>query len=501
MSPARRRLRLAGIVLVATWAVYVATANVALGFGIIPRAVAGATSRVRVSWTRAYSWWPGRVTVKGFTMQLEDEHNIQMDLAVDESTAEISFLSLFRRRIRFEDVRAAGVSYRMSAKVDAATAEASPDRVAAFPRVPGFDFPPVRPAQRPLDLTPEQLDGLWQVELQDVEAQLRELWFDEYRYEGPGFVSGAFALVPMKSLWVGPATLRLDGGALSAGPYLLSSRFIIRADTTIAPVDLLGAEPIAVLGALTAYVRTEVRVQTLGFARLYVDDVELDGTAFVSVDLAIRQGRVSRDSTVKVRLENLRGTSQGFAFSGSALLAAAPTAAGGLGMTMKTSGELVTPLIGATPLRVLLEGATAELSLGTAELAALPAFESLSARVDAEAPDARPITSITSRYVPVIAPAVLGNGPITATATATVRPGYALVRVRESKLGDASLEGSALWAGGRWRGAAAGRFGRLPLGLFLDEKGFGYRPFIGDDWLPKELQEAGIMAAPALAAQ
>lgn len=98
--------------------------------------------------------------------------------------------------------------------------------------------------------------------------------------------------------------------------------------------------------------------------------------------------------------------------------------------------------------------------------------------------------------MPVIAPAVLGDGPLTATATATVMPQYTLLRVERSKLGDATLEGSALYAGGRWSGAAAGRFGQLHLGLFLSDAGFGYRPFIGGEWLPGELAKAGIQPAP-----
>ena len=83
--------------------------------------------------------------------------------------------------------------------------------------------------------------------MNNVIADIRELWFDEYRYQGPAHVVGSFALQPLKQLRVGPATLDLQGGALSAGSHVLSSQLTARVTTTIAPVSLLGVQPIAVV--------------------------------------------------------------------------------------------------------------------------------------------------------------------------------------------------------------------------------------------------------------
>ena len=138
-----RLLRVAAVVLFSLYSTYLLTANIALSHGLIYDPVNRATPQLKMKWESAYTLWPGRVTLSGFTMRFDDDHMVQLDVKAEKSTANISFTSLFQRRIRFTRVRASGVSYRMSVKVDAATAKASPERVAAFPVVPGFPSPPV----------------------------------------------------------------------------------------------------------------------------------------------------------------------------------------------------------------------------------------------------------------------------------------------------------------------------------------------------------------------
>lgn len=489
----KRALRIGLVVLAAFELLYVLVANVALSFDLIPAAVARATPKVKLKWDRAWTLIPGRVSVSGYRMQFEDDHTVQFDLSVEHSTASISLLPLLRRRIAIDHVRATGVSYRMSTKVSAATAESSPRRVAAFPRVEPFAFPPIKPDVAPTPLTPEQIDRLISVELTDIEADILELWVDEYRYVGPAHVKGAFGLEPLKKLWVGPATMAFAGGKLTAGDHVLLPAFVAGVELTLAPLSLGGAAPGSMLAGLNGRVRTATQVEDLGVVELYLDSVTAAGGGTLTLDLKLHEGRVTRDSTASLNLERLEASGSGFKFTGTAALGLAVTDENKLRAEATVPGTLVTPPLVELPLHLAVTGATAELMLDSNDLGAPPGLERLTARVtEARADDARPITKVAAKYVPVIAPAVLGDGPLTSSLTVTVTPEYALLRLKQSNLGDANLSGAMLHNEKGWNGAAAGNFGKLTLGLLVTDGQFGYRPFISMGWLDEETDKAGI---------
>ena len=59
-------------------------------------------------------------------------------------------------------------------------------------------------------------------------------------------------------------------------------------------------------------------------------------------------------------------------------------------------------------------------------------------------------------------------------------------------MGEAELEGSAVFSEDKWRGVAFGRFGSLPLGLRLKEGALTVAPFVNKPWLGVELRKMGI---------
>jgi len=485
-------LRGAGVLL-GVWAVYVLCANVILNAGLVPRWVNGATDRVKVGWRRAITVWPGQAWVKDFRLRFDEGNTVQLDLTVDDSSVQVSMLAFARRTFQLTRARATGASYRMSIKVSAEEASRFPDRIAAFPQVEGFEFPPLKDPKPGERKSREEIDRLWRIELSDVESDMREIWINEYRYLGGARVKGSFALAPLKELSVGPATATFQGGMLSAGVHPIFPELDAKVRCTIAKADVSGS-PEPILPALTASLHTRTRFTGAQLLELYLDGVQVRGAGPFAADVEIEGGRVLPQSTIHLELEGFTGRALGMKLEGQTTFDFAVSPSNKLVAKAITRGELTTPPLGEQQALVVeLRDASAEAWLSTADLGALPAFELLSAKAaEASAADARPLTRLAARYVPVVAPAVLGEGPLVATARARVTPKSMVLTVDRSSLGSATLSGAALKGGSGWSGAARGRFGRLSLGLALDGSRFGFQVIADDAWLDAELKRLGF---------
>ena len=60
------------------------------------------------------------------------------------------------------------------------------------------------------------------------------------------------------------------------------------------------------------------------------------------------------------------------------------------------------------------------------------------------------------------------------------------------KLGGAQLVGAARSGPKGWNGAGAGAFGKIPIGVVVKNSSLSGQGFISDQWLPSELDKAGI---------
>ena len=138
------------------------------------------------------------------------------------------------------------------------------------------------------------------------------------------------------------------------------------------------------------------------------------------------------------------------------------------------------------------ENVTAKLSMGT-DLSQGLKVEHLSANLpEARVADTRVVTREAGRLVPVLAPAILGNGPLVASASAYMTPEYTLVRLKKMQQGAAQIEGAAVPSAKGWNGALAGKFGTIPLGLRLRDGKVESVLFPPPTWLGVELLKAGI---------
>jgi hypothetical protein len=473
--------------------VYVLIANAVILSGVIQKAVSANPDAAALSWDWAYSPWPGRAYVSGLALRVQDP-SMQFRLTVDFAQMDIALRDLLRRKFHVTHVRGERVSYRMLAKVE--TVEGNEARLAAFPPLEGFGPPGLRPNPMPPWPSAQQLDALWGVQLDDADVDVAELWVLEYRYLGKGHIRGGFALQPLRTLWVGPAVVELDGGALTAGPHVLSSAFTARISMALAPVELAAAPGLQVLETLGASIHFDTPLEDLGAAELYAKGLRVRGRGWLAAHLQLQGGRLQPGSALQASLLALDARFQGYRFTGRAaakleVKERSPTLQGTL------RGALNVPLPGGAPVTVDLSEFTAQLALAEAEPPPNLRLERLTASLgSARIEDASAITRWVGKRVPVVTPAVLGGGPLLASATARVTPASALVRLERASLGSATFAGAVVARGGGWNGSVAGRFGPVPLGLELRDGSVKAVPFTPPGWLSGSLREAGIAPEP-----
>ncbi len=491
----KRWLVRGALCLLALEALYVLAANVLLNCGLVPRWVNGATPQVHVGWERAITVWPGQAWVKRFSMQFDDENMVQLDLNVEDSSVGISMLGFTRRTFVLSRGRASGVSYRMNIKVSEEEARGMPERVAAFPRVPGFAFPPLKPAEPPPRASQAEIDRLWRIELADIESDLTEVWIGEYRYVGDAHVKGSFEFAPVKELSVGPASLSFDGGRLTAGEHVIFPRFEAKVRTTIAKADVSGP-PDRIFPKLTASLQTSTPLAGLGFVGFYADGLVLEGGGPFQANIDIVDGKVRPSTTVHLAIDELKARALGMKVAGKTTFDAAVSEKGRPVLKVVAKGALTTPPLQEETLTIDIGTTIAEAWLSTADLAAPPELERFTVVMpDARANDARPLTRLAGKYVPLIAPAVLGDGPLTLSAKARIAPSRVVITLDRAALGAAGVSGAVLQSETGWNGAALGAFDKLKLGFTLQRTKFGFEAIANETWLGEALKGHGIEGA------
>jgi hypothetical protein len=480
-----------GAALLSLELLYILLANVLLASGAIQRAASASPDNTEMAWTRAFSPWPGRAYLWGFRLSVQDPL-IEFRLAVDHAKLDVVLRDLFRRKFHATSVRAEGVSYRFITKVEGTAGNEG--RLAAFPMLEGFSRPALRSNPMPPPATAAEARELWGAQLDDVDATLTELWFMEYRYRGHGRLRGAFALAPLRTLWVGPALLQLEGGELSAGEHLISSSFVGSARVRIAPIDLPSSPGLRVLHTLTASVRFDTSLADLGAADLYLDGLRARGKGRLTADLELADGKLMPGSSLDATLSSADVQLAGYRFTGATQVTLSVSEGAQVPIARSTaSGILRMPLGEGEPTIAALSGLTGALVFMDNDLSHGLQFRRLSAVLgEARVSDARTIARAVSAQVPLFAPAVLGSGPLVASGSASATPGYAIVRLKHLQLGDGDLEGAAFAGGNGWRGAGLGHFGQIPLGLRLLNRRIESMPFTPHPWLSAELRRVGI---------
>ncbi len=494
------RMALKGVRRVALWVVlsfvglelvYLVAANGLLASGAIQRASRTRGSAVQLDWERAYSPWPGRVYARGYRLGLDDPLG-QFSLTIERAQFDVSLFALLDHRFHASHVRAEGVRWKGLVKVPAA--DSAQARVAAFPTFDGLASPAVLDDPPPLALTEAQLDGLWNARLDDVDARLDELWVEEYHYEGPARVRGSLEYVPLRRLWVGATSIELDGGVLRVAEHLVSQAVHALVVVNVGPVDDLAGPGPRLLQTLSLSFELDAAIASLAAVELYAPSLEVRGSGRVAARVFIEQGKLLPGSFVQVTSGQLDVGMAGYQFSGAGHARFAVRGATGAPTVRGVvHGRLTTPLLGAPGLAAALSDVSTELELVDRDLTQGLRIAHASATLgEARITQTHTLVARMTELVPVLAPAVLGLGPLVATGSAYATPEYRLVRLKRLTLGEAELVGAAVDDGAGWRGVAAGHFGFVPVGLRLQRGVLESVLFAPPSWLGVELLRTGI---------
>jgi hypothetical protein len=240
--PPRRRslllaLRRAGgwIVLLALGAevLYLLAANLLIKTPLLRTLINSHAHGTTVEYSSASTLWPGRVEVDGLRIRDQD-YSTEWILMLDHGRARIVLLDLLRRRFHAVGIRGDGFQVRIRSRLD--PPEATPGRLAFLPEIPGYPGPPVR---EPGERRKPPGGAKWTIVLDDIRVDpVREIWVDQYRYEGEAGLEGGLFLHVRNLLRIPRSSLAVRGGSLSYQGRTIAGGLAAKLDLLLHDCDL-----------------------------------------------------------------------------------------------------------------------------------------------------------------------------------------------------------------------------------------------------------------------
>ena len=300
--------RLLGVVVVLACAIellYLLVANVVLG-RFLTRWLNSSAEDLKVYYGQAWSPWPGRVYLRDFDLIVQDQ-NTQFELILPRAELDIALGSLLQKTVRLTRLDTQGVRFRFRHKLR--ELRGNDRHFAALPPISGFTEPPL------IHRKPQGPPGApWTIHITGIDAEVNELWFQEYRYLGRGRTQGGFEFIPERRLGIEPSTVSLEPGSLYVGEKRRVSRDLT-ADiaTSIDDLDVQRKKGRKILEAISARVALRGGLENLAFGRLYFPhDSKLalvHGAGPLDVRVEMIRGHVQPGSRIDYHTQNveLRG--------------------------------------------------------------------------------------------------------------------------------------------------------------------------------------------------
>jgi len=227
---------------------YLVAANLFLNLGMLPWAFES-TSQVKATISSGWSVWPGRAHVRNARLTFQDK-NLQFSIDMAHGSLTVHLSELAQRRFHASHLRGEGIAFRMRNRID--PWDKHEPFVGTLPPIAEFSSPAVLEAYVPEKPISDAEYNLWIVHFDDVDVGVSELWAQSFRYRGKGRARGQFQLTPARSVWVGPASLDLEPGLLSAGGYRIAPGLHGHIECTVYPFDVRpvhGMDPFAFISA------------------------------------------------------------------------------------------------------------------------------------------------------------------------------------------------------------------------------------------------------------
>ena len=196
----------------------IAATNVLLSTSWLRKQINASPEKTFIDYARASSRWPGRVHLRGFSIRSRDR-NVEWLATLEEARIEVDLPALRKKRFHVRTLTGSGLSFRLRERLEPKEAESAATRARAKddPPIQGFSDPPLTGPPEPVDSAAE-LEKLWRVHIGRLSvAPVKEIWVDDFHYQGGGTLNGGFFLWPKHVGEVYPSTLTLDAGRLDLG--------------------------------------------------------------------------------------------------------------------------------------------------------------------------------------------------------------------------------------------------------------------------------------------
>lgn len=303
----RQRWRKRGLVALAVvlgpYIAYVVLLNLAFATGLFTWLVNKGTPDFRMEIGTAWTLVPGRVHVKDCTLRVEDS-NLQVFFVLPESVVDVDVLAFFDRTVHFERAKARDVRFWFRQKVESTADPKLAERVALYPRIPGFEAIPFKaPGPKP-PKTPEDIAKLWSIQLDDTEGTLSDLWVEEYRFKGSGYIRGAFRLDPLRKLDLRATRLELRDGVVTVGEHVAAKDVLASIRLAIPNLDVSALEAPTLLRTLDAKIDLGATLVAAPI-RLYSDEALSlgDQGGRIAMTIGLQKGVLESGSRLSLDLD------------------------------------------------------------------------------------------------------------------------------------------------------------------------------------------------------
>jgi len=435
-----------------------------------------------VTYTGARSLLPGSLGFDTLVLRSRDS-NIEWEARLEGVSIRVCLSDLLRRRFQAGSVRAKALTFRLRERLE--RPEATPARLARYPRIVGFGEPPLRDPPQPAS----DPGNPWRIVVDDLAVGVvREIWIDSWHWTGSARLGGGLDLLPGRRAEVFPAELSFAGGTLRFGEREISreTRGAVRAALPLFETqDYPGNEVwkimsgrVVLRGALQGLDFLSADGEGLrvaggtGSARI---GVVLDGGrggARVDVDarrLVAHAGkRVLRGSArAAVRAREIDFHAGTASFAGTTVVVSDLSLDGAAGDAW--GGTFTTP--------------EARLHLGDG---------SLDARVVARLRDGRPLVALLPPGPPKWLAGFLDLRDFGAEGRVVHTPGRLTVSKASLEAGTFFLAGDYREARRRSWGALLIRKGALSVGVGIGSRGGGFHILGATEWFEKEGRPGGL---------
>ncbi|HEY5959012.1 MAG TPA: hypothetical protein VIV60_20775 [Polyangiaceae bacterium] len=307
-------LRRAFAIMLAVELLYLIMANALFRTSLVSQVVQSAQG-IRFDYGSAYSVVPGRVHVDRLKLRFED-YNVQFELRIDHAVLDVSLHELALRRFHVLDVRAGQVSFRMRHKLHSVGQDAM--RVASYPKIEGFADPPLYTGSRPPPI-PDAQYHLWQVHIENVLADVNEIWILEYRFLGNAIAAGSFLLKPARWVMVKSASLTFQSGKLQTVESGATGALVGRIRCDVPGLDVRRLSGSEIFRAISADATLSIANWELKFIDQYLQPrfkVDAKGPLEVQLRAELSAGRITERTNVVLDAPKTVATSPDGSFEG-----------------------------------------------------------------------------------------------------------------------------------------------------------------------------------------